>query len=381
MRVLHVHSGNLFGGVETFLLTLAAESRHAPSMTSDFAVCFDGAFSARLTTLGRAPHVLGEVRLSRPNSVRRARTALRELLRQTSPDVVVCQQPWSCVVFGSVVREMGYPLVLWVHMASDGRHWLERAAKLTSPDVVLANSRYTASRVAQWLPRVSNHVAYCPVSIPDDGDGSVRWPLRHDLGVDDARVVVTMVARAEAWKGHRVLLEACSRLRDLPHWECWMVGGAQRPAEADYLASLHGAVDQLGLGDRIKWLGARADVPAILAASDIYCQPNLEPEPFGLSLVEALLAGVPVVTSAAGGALEIVDDSCGTLTPPGDARAVADALRALIADPDRRERMGAAGRRRSRALCAPEAQLPYIERLLSSTTRRKPGNEEARRVG
>lgn len=380
MRVLHLHSGNLFGGVETFLLTLAAESHHAPSMASDFAVCFDGAFSQGLAAQRRPPHLLGEVRLSRPHSVRRARAALRDLLRKAAPDVVVCQQPWSCVVFGSVVREMGYPLVLWVHMASDGRHWLERVARLTSPDVVLCNSHYTASRVAQWLPRVTAHVAYCPVSTPAE-DGAARWPVRHALGAADDRVVVTMAARAEAWKGHRVLIEACSRLRDLPNWVCWMVGGAQRPAEADYLDSLRKVVDELGLGDRIAWLGARGDVPALLNGSDVYCQPNLEPEPFGLSLVEALLAGVPVVTSAAGGALEIVDDACGVLTSPGDAGAVADALRLLIADPARRDRMGAAGRLRSRALCAPETQLPYIERLLSSMTQQKPGREEAHRVG
>jgi len=379
MRVLHLHSGNLFGGVETFLLTLAAESRHAPSMTSDFAVCFEGAFSEGLANRGCAAHVLGDVRLSRPHTVRRARVALRQLLRQTSPDVVVCQQPWSAVVFGSVVREMGYPLVLWAHMAGDGRHWLERVARLTAPDVVLCNSHYTAGRVAQWLPRVSTHVAYCPVSVPPAVEPSARWHLRQALGTADDHVVVTMVARAEAWKGHRVLLEACAALQDLPHWECWMVGGAQRPEEETYMDSLRAAVDRLGLADRIKWLGARSDVPALLNASDLYCQPNLEPEPFGLSLVEAFLAGVPVVTSAAGGALEIVDDTCGALTPPGDTGAVADALRALIADSARRERMGAAGRRRSRALCAPETQLPYIERLLSSMTGHNGDTGEARR--
>lgn len=381
MRVLHLTSGNLFGGVETFLLTLAGESHHAPSMTSDVAVCFEGAFSAGLAAKGCPAHVLGEVRLSRPHTVRRARAALRELLRQTSPDVVVCQQPWSCVVFGTVVREMGYPLVLWVHMASDGRHWLERAARLMAPDAALCNSHYTANRVAQWLPRASVHVAYCPVSIPASSDGSARWTLRQALGAADDRVVITMAARAEAWKGHRVLLEACARLQDQPNWECWMVGGAQRPEEADYLESLRAAAADLGIADRITWLGARGDVPALLTASDIYCQPNLEPEPFGLSLVEALLAGVPVVTSAAGGALEIVDDSCGALTPPGDARAVAHALQALIADAARRERMGAAGRLRSRALCAPETQLPYIERLLSALMRQQSGAGEARRVG
>ena len=52
-------------------------------------------------------------------------------------------------------------------------------------------------------------------------------------------------------------------------------------------------------------------MPALLAAADLFCQPNTAPEPFGLSLVEALQAGLPVVTSGIGGACEIVDASCG----------------------------------------------------------------------
>ena len=55
----------------------------------------------------------------------------------------------------------------------------------------------------------------------------------------------------------------------------------------------------------------RDDVPRLLAAADIFCQPNLGPEPFGIGFVEALSAGLPVITTATGGALEIVDGDCG----------------------------------------------------------------------
>ncbi len=73
-----------------------------------------------------------------------------------------------------------------------------------------------------------------------------------------------------------------------------------------------------------------------MAAADVYCQPNTGPEPFGIVFVEALYAGLPVVTSGFGGAAEIVDQTCGVLTPPGNCKAVADALRSLILEPSRR---------------------------------------------
>ena len=353
-------------------------------MRTSFAVCFEGRFSAELTALGRPPHLLGDVRLSRPHTVRRARAALRDLLRQHPADAVVCQQPWSLVVFGSVLRELGYPVTLWVHMAGDGRHWLDRAARFTAPDVVVCNSRFTQGQTARWLPRVPGHVAYCPVSPPAPSEPNGRRALRQQLGVDDDRPVIVMSARAEAWKGHRVLIEACARLKDTPEWHCWLLGGAQRDAEVAYVEELRRQIDAAGLTARVQLLGARDDARAVVAAADIYCQPNLEPEPFGLSLVEAMYAGLPVVTSAAGGALEIVDETCGVLTAPGDASAVAGALGQLIADSTRRERLGLSGGRRAAALCAPDLQLPHIERVLASA-RHAHGidgrTEGARRVG
>src|SRR5688572_13642693 len=211
MRVLHLHSGNLYGGVESFLATLVREKKYAPGMHTRFALCFEGRFSRELSALGEAPEMLGEVRLSRPHTVRRARRALRELLRREPADAVVCQQPWSVVIFGPVVRDLGYPVTLWLHMAGDGRHWLERAARFMSPDMVVCNSRFSQSQAARWLPRVPAQVAYCPVSAPPVVGLDARRAIRRALDVDDDRVVITMAARAEAWKGHRVLIEACAR--------------------------------------------------------------------------------------------------------------------------------------------------------------------------
>jgi glycosyltransferase involved in cell wall biosynthesis len=381
MRVLHVHSGNLFGGVESTLLTLVREAGRMPDMESAFALAFDGRFSRELRALGRAPYMTGEARLSRPHSVRSARAALRARLAMGDIDVVVCQQPWSGVVFGSVAREMGYPYVLWVHMASDGRHWLERIAKWSRPDAVICNSRFTDARVEQWLPRVARRVVYCPVAAPAPPSPESRRALRRSYGVGDTDVVIVMAARAEAWKGHQVLLDACARLAGTRGWACWLAGSAQLPSEVAYLESLRRTIASYGLTDRVSFLGEREDMPAVLAASDVYCQPNLQPEPFGLSLVEAMYAGLPVVTTAAGGALEIVDATCGDLLQAGDVAGVAEALRRLVDDRARRERMGVAGRQRAGELCDPQRRMTEIAQTLSRWSRPAVAIEAGRRAG
>jgi glycosyltransferase involved in cell wall biosynthesis len=366
MRVLHVTSGNMYGGVETFLATLARESATVPEMQSEFAVCFEGRSSAELAALGYAPHVLGSVRLSRPHTLVRARRALVTLLQRGAYDVVVCHQPWNHVVFGSVARRAGCPIVLWVHMAGEGRHWLEVLARRVRPDLAICNSQFTATRTSRWLPGVVEHV-YCPVSTPaTQGIARDRVSLRRSLNTPPGDVVVIQVSRLEPWKGQHVLLDALARLRGVGGWTCWIAGGPQRPSDVAYRAQLEAIAHERGIADRVRFLGERNDVPALLGAADLFCQPNTAPEPFGLSLVEALQAGLPVVTSGVGGACEIVDESCGLLTPPGDATALAAALTQLVTDSRRRARLGAAARRRPAVLCDAARQMRRIHEVLSS---------------
>jgi glycosyltransferase involved in cell wall biosynthesis len=131
------------------------------------------------------------------------------------------------------------------------------------------------------------------------------------------------------------------------------------------MESLRRRAAALGIADRVEFLGDRADVPSLLAGADIYCQPNIAPDAFGLSLVEAMAAGLPVVTSALGGAKEIVDETCGVLVTPHDSSALATQLAALLENRGHRERLGANGPERARMLCDPSIQMPRIAAILS----------------
>ena len=357
----------MYGGVETFLTTLRREASSAPGMESTFAVCFEGRFSSELARMGSPAHVLPAARISRPLTVLRARRALSELLQLGTYDVVVCHQPWTCVVFGSVIRSAGFPVVLWVHMAVRGRHWLERLCRWTRPDLALCNSRFTAGCTSSWLPQTSIEYAYCPVSAARvSQNAQERASFRRSLQTATDDIVLVQVGRLEAFKGQHLLLEALSSLRDLPRWTCWIVGGPQRTIELDYLRSLQASARDHGIADRVRFIGERDDIQDVLNAADVYCQPNTEPEGFGLTFIEAMRAGLPVVTSGVGGACEIVNGSCGTLTQPNDVAALAGALHHLIVDADLRARLGADARKRPQELCDPTVQMRRIQALLSS---------------
>jgi glycosyltransferase involved in cell wall biosynthesis len=379
MRVLHIVSGRLYGGVETALVTMARCRSLCPELEPEFALCFDGRLRDELTAAGTPVHMLGEVRVRHPLSVLRARRRLRELLDGRAANVVVCHLAWAQAIFGPVARAARIPLIFWAHDAIETRHWLDRWAQLSPPDLAICNSQFTAASILRLYPRVPTQVVYCPVTPPAlSASANDRAEVRRELNTPPDAAVIVQVSRMERLKGQELHLEALGRMRDLPGWVCWMIGAAQRPNEVRYERELRAAAKQSGIEDRVRFAGQRSDVSQILSAADIFCQPNKGPEGFGLTLIEALQAGLPVITSAMGGATEVVNDSCGVLVPPGSAADLASALRLLVNDTQLRRRLGASGPARARALTDPAVQLSRLRSALgelSITTERNSGRE------
>lgn len=365
MRVLHGYSGNMYGGVEAMLATLARQAHLAPGLEHRFALCFDGRLAAELHAAGAIVDRLDAVRFSRPWTVLQARRGFRRLLATARPDAVICHGCWAHAVFGPVARRAGSPLGFWAHDLPAGAHWLERRAARTPPDLAIANSRFVGARLDRLFPGVAVEPIYCPVAPPPPTEPGGRARLRRELDTPADALVIVQASRLEAWKGHPILLDALARLRDRPGWVAWIAGGAQRPHEAAYLDGLKERARAGGIADRLRFLGARSDVPRVLAAADLYCQPNTEPEPFGIAFIEALDAGLPVVATELGGAVEILGGGHGRLVPPSDPGALAGALAALLDDPEARARLAAAGPVRARALCDPAALLGRLHECLA----------------
>lgn len=366
MKVLHLAAGNLFGGIETYLLALARLRHLCPALEPQFGVCFPGRLRTELLATGVPVHDLGAVRFRRPWSVLSARRRLRRGLAEHPADAVIAHGTWPHAVFAPAVRRAGAALVGSVHAPLDRGHWLNRWAARTPPDLLVANSRFTAATTEKLFPGVPVATVYLPVELPSVDRDEARHEVRTELGTGHDTVGVLQVGRLERLKGYHVHLEALAKLRAVPAWEVWFVGGPQRSGEVEYLNELHALVPKFGLTGRVRFLGERTDVARLMAAADVYCQPNTGPESFGLTFVEALNAGLPVVTANIGGAREIVTPACGVLCEPGDAGALAGALGALLTDADRRRALGAAGPARAAELCDTARQLAALADALHS---------------
>jgi glycosyltransferase involved in cell wall biosynthesis len=362
MRVLHISSGTLYGGIETLLVSLARSRVLCPKMESEFAVCADGRLYTELLAVGATVHQLGATRVRYPSSILRARREMAQIL-SGSYDVAICHHVMAQAIFGPVVRAGALPLVFWAHSTLHGRHWTERIAGLTSPDLVIYSSRFTSEAVPRIYPTIPAEVIYPLFAAPNIVDA--RAQVRSEFGTPDETTVVVQASRLQEWKGHQVLLEALACVDRNLDWECWIVGGPQRRGEAGYLRMLNEIAAQLKIEDRVRFLGQREDVPRLFRGADIYCQPNTTPEPFGLAFVEALEAGLPVIATALGGSVEIVDPSCGILVRPNDPMALARTLGHLLSDKGERVRLGHAGPGRASHLCDPEQQLDRMARVFS----------------
>jgi glycosyltransferase involved in cell wall biosynthesis len=362
LRVLHVTAGNLFGGIERMLLTMV--SAGGSGAAHEIAVSFDGRLAAELRAAGAVPHVLGDVRFRRPDTVWRARRHLDRVLAAGGYDAVIAHAPWSCALAGPVARRAGRPLLMWAHDAPQPGAWAERKVARLPPDRVICNSRHTAEAIRVWMPGVARDVVHPPVPPAPVVSASERDCLRRELGALDGVTVILLASRLEAWKGHRVLLHASARL----HGDAviWIAGGPQRPAEVAYLDELSRLAADRSSPIAVRFLGERTDVPRLMAAADVYCQPNTTPEPFGIAFVEALAAAVPVVTTAMGGALEIVDERCGILVPEASPALVAAALQRLIDSPTLRASLASAGPSRARLVSDPQARLADVAGLVRS---------------
>ncbi|MBD2384430.1 glycosyltransferase family 4 protein [Cylindrospermum sp. FACHB-282] len=147
--------------------------------------------------------------------------------------------------------------------------------------------------------------------------------LRQDLGLTE-KFVVGHFSRLAPWKGQHILIDAIAK--SPPQVTAILVGDALF-GEQDYVQELHQQVTELGLENRVKFLGFRSDIPQLMAACNLVAHTSTSPEPFGRVIVEGMLCGRPVVAAKAGGATELVEPGInGFLVTPGEPQELAKVI-------------------------------------------------------
>jgi glycosyltransferase involved in cell wall biosynthesis len=228
-------------------------------------------------------------------------------------------------------REMGVRVSAWVRQMA----FRYRVGGVI-PVAIAEEVRASIQRVYGYpdSPLIPNGIPtdeYAP-----DSDTRAQWRQAH--GIEPRSTVLTHIGRFAVQKNHRLLIEAFAQVRSNAPLYLLLVGGGELEN------AVREQVAALGLESRVRFLGIRSDVADILRASDMFVlSSRWEGNP--MSVMEAMTAGLPVVSTAVGGVPELVrDGETGLLVPSEDTGALAQAIQALVDNPALRQAMGVAAR-------------------------------------
>jgi glycosyltransferase involved in cell wall biosynthesis len=320
------------------LATAVAARGHSPTVITSGS----GTFIDDLRRLGIPVVILEHLTAPiRPLRDLRALREVRSALATLQPDLIAAHSSKAGILARLAARSLGVPVVFTVHgwaftegvppLRASLYRQMERLVRPLASRII-AVSEYDrrlglAARVAPETRLVTVH----------NGMPDVPPELRADPGRSPPRLV--MVARYGAQKDHPTLLRALAELRGYP-WELDLIGDGPLMGETESLAA------ELGLAERVHFLGQRNDVDSILARAQVSLLIT-NWEGFPLSILEAMRAGLPVVASAVGGVGESVrDGENGYLVPRGAVAHLRERLERLLTDPELRARLGANGRAR-----------------------------------
>jgi len=261
-----------------------------------------------------------------------------------SLDVLHSHLKHADVIAGRVSRRVGVPHVSTLHVIEDratGLALRKRDFAARSRIESAARTIAVSDAVRTWYlatyPERPERVVTIHNGVPEPRrfDDVERSAVRSELGVPPDRVMALMAAVVRAGKGHDVLLRAAEQVPEV----VFVIAG-----DGPEMASVRRLADRLPPG-RVVLPGFREDVPRLLAAADLVVHPALF-DALPTTLIHAFAAGVPAVASDVGGIPEIVTSGTGVLVAPGDAAALASAIRDLAGDADVRRWMGKAARER-----------------------------------
>jgi len=148
----------------------------------------------------------------------------------------------------------------------------------------------------------------------------------------DGQFIVGHFSRLSPWKGQHILIEA---LTYCPKDVTAILVGDALFGEQDYVQQLHKQVAELGLEERVKFLGFRSDIPQLMAICDLVAHTSIAPEPFGRVIVEAMLCGTPIVAAQSGGAMELIEPGInGFLVPPSKPQLLSEVINTCYNQPE-----------------------------------------------
>ncbi len=276
-------------------------------------------------------------------------------VRQLKPDVIHSNGIKTHLLTG-LTRTSDIPVVWHVHDFYGARPLIKRILKYSAKGVrrAIAISQAVATDFGTVLPRIPVRVIYNAIDVDEfcPKEGDVGW-LDREARFDpqpDETIRVGLVATYARWKGQDVFLKAASAVREhqpnLPV-KFYVIGGPIYKTQGSQFSQeeLRRLAQQLGISDCVGFVNFQPRPSLAFQALDIVVHASTKPEPFGLTIVEAMGCGKAVIASAEGGARELFQAEEAIGVTPRDPKALQEAIVRLAQNPELRRRQGKQARR------------------------------------
>jgi glycosyltransferase involved in cell wall biosynthesis len=342
-RIAHLIESDGPGGAERVVAHLASSLQTAGADNVVFVPANGEGWLAR--ELEGSGVAIEHFRLERPVSPACA-AQIASVMRRRRIDLAHSHE-FSMAVYGAwAAKRAGIPHVITMHggryYAGRLRRRLALRAAIHASALTVAVSDHLARQMSRDLWLAPSRIATVPNGVPRIRAG--RPSLREELGLDDGARLLVAIGNLYPVKGHVHLIDALALLADRHPNVHVAIGG--RGDLADALATR--ARDH-GVSERVHLLGLRSDVGSVLSSADVFVLPSLS-EGLPLALLEAMFAGCPIVASDVGEiGVALAHGEAGVLVRPGDPRALADSLDAVLRDPARARALGDRAERRAAA--------------------------------
>jgi glycosyltransferase involved in cell wall biosynthesis len=348
---LHIAHGVLsldVGGLERIVLDLVRAGQHQGHRVSVVCIERAGKLASEAKAAGATVVSLDKPPGRLPTFVQKAKGVLADL----KPDIIHTHQIGAAWYLGQAAKSFGGPPVLHTEHGNEfarapnlwkavkARLFFHRAARFVERFCCV--SQEIADAVTRWrtVPRAKVEVVPNGISLKNHADIPTPAAVRESLGIPAGATVIGTVGRLTEVKRQDLLIQMTAELRTgVPDLRLVLVGNGDRRGMLEELAR------DLGVADRVHFAGYQPRPEQYLQIMDVFALTSRS-EGFPVSLLEAWLAGVPIVCSAVGGIPRVVTHGeDGLLFPSGNEAALASALARVIGDRDLRTRLAAAGGR------------------------------------
>jgi glycosyltransferase involved in cell wall biosynthesis len=280
--------------------------------------------------------------------------AIRSIARRQRVDLILSWMTKAHLYGGAAASLARIPSVWYQHGVPAGDSRLDRLATILPARGVIATSQAAAAAQAKLRPVRTQRVVYPGIDLArfDPDRLPPREEVRQALELPTAVPLVGFFGRLQRWKGPHVLLEAMPAVVDaFPDARCVIVGG-RHELEPDYPDYLRRLTTARGLDRHVLFVGFQHDVPSWMQAMDVVALPS-DNEPFGVTVVESMAMGKPVIAGSSAGPTETITSGVdGILVAHDDPAAIAAAILSCLEKPDLAGRLGAAARIRAQHFSA-----------------------------